>query len=186
MRLDALKHMARAIVSAAETERLVVFGSASFLATWPELGDDRGGPLDKTYDADFIPEPFDEEMGLMLDESFGKERKFHQIFGYCADIIRPIALEQFPEDWEERLVPLEGVGRVFCLEPHDAAAAKCQAGRPKDVALLGHLIGRGLLDARLVTERLQKVAMREAMIVKAHRALDEAARESGLPEGWNR
>lgn len=180
MRLDTLKHLARAIAATSEAEKIIVFGSSSLLPSFPELGDDHGGPLAKTFDADFIPTPFVEEMGQLLDATFGKERRFHNHFGYYADIIRPFAFEEFPAGWDERLVPLSGVDRVFCLEPHDMAAAKCQAGRPKDIELLAFLISTGKLDGNVIRERLRLVPMREAMIVKSHKTLDEAiARSAG-------
>lgn len=174
MRLDSLKHLARVAGSIAETGSIIVFGSSSLLPTFPELGDDFGGPLAKTFDADFVIEPWNEEIGVLLHETLGEEESFHIHFGYYADIIRPIAFEQFPKGWQDRLVPLPDVERVFCLDPHDMAAAKCQAGRPKDVELLALLIASGRLVPALVTERLFGVAMREAMIVKSHNILKEA------------
>jgi len=39
MRLDSLKHIARAVAAMLDGDRLVVFGSASLLASFPELGD---------------------------------------------------------------------------------------------------------------------------------------------------
>jgi len=179
MRLDALKHLVRAAEGLVEPERLVVFGSASLLASYPELGDDHGGPLSKTFDADFVLEPWSEESGQLLHEVLGEDESFHIRYGYYADIIRPFAFEQFPKGWEARLIPLPGVERALCLEPHDMAAAKCQAGRPKDVELLALLFSTGRLDPELVKERLYDVPMREAMIVKSHRTLDEAIRRAG-------
>lgn len=181
MRLDSLKHLARVASSLAETERLVVFGSASLLATFPDLGDDYGGPLSKTFDADFVPEPWDDEMGHLLHEVLGKNEDFHIHFGYYADIIRPVVFEQFPKGWEDRLVPVPGVERALCLDPHDMAAAKCQAGRPKDIELLALLFATGRLTQGLVRERLREVPMREAAIVTSHRVLDEAIRRAGDP-----
>lgn len=182
MRLDALIHIGRTAAALAESRRIIVFGSSSLLPTFPELGDDHGGALSKTFDADLIIEPWSEEIGVLLDNTLGEDEPFHAQFGYHADIIRPMATEQFPAGWEDRLVPLPGVPGVFCLDPHDMAAAKCQAGRPKDVELLAHLLSTGRLDASVAEARLRAVAMREAMIVKSHRVLDEAvelARHSG-------
>ncbi|WP_367874055.1 DUF6036 family nucleotidyltransferase [Luteolibacter sp. Populi] len=178
MRLDSLKHLARVVAATSEAERVIVFGSASLLPTFPDLGDDFGGPLTKTFDADFIPTPFEEEMGQLLDATFGKDHRFHVHFGYYADIVRPFAFEDFPKGWEERLVPLPDVERVFCLEPHDMAAAKCQAGRLKDIELLALLFSTGRLDPAEVKERLYLVPMREAMIVRSHNILKEAVARS--------
>jgi len=179
MRLDTLKHLAAAVAGVSEAEKVIIFGSASLLSSFPDLGDDYGGPLARTFDADMIPLPFAEEMGNLLHLTFGESRAFHHHFGYYADIVRPLIFELFPKGWEDRLIPLHGVERVFCLEPHDVAAAKCQAGRPKDVDLLALLIASGRLIPSLVTERLFGVPMREAMIVRSHQILKEAVDKAG-------
>jgi hypothetical protein len=50
MRLDSLKHLVRAVAAMLDGDRLVVFGSASLLASFPELGDLEGSSLLQTYD----------------------------------------------------------------------------------------------------------------------------------------
>ena len=54
MRLDSLIHITKAVTAMLEGDRLVVFGSASLLASFPELGDLDGSPLLATYDADIV------------------------------------------------------------------------------------------------------------------------------------
>ncbi len=132
MRLSALVHLSRAILEMSEAESIVIFGSASLLASFPALEDESGSPIEMTFDADVIPFPFEESLGEMLHEAFGDGRKFHQRFGYHADIVRPKIVENFPAGWESRVVSLPGVDRVRCLDPHDMAAAKCRVARPKD------------------------------------------------------
>ncbi|BCU78261.1 DUF6036 family nucleotidyltransferase [Luteolibacter sp. LG18] len=182
MRLDSLTHLAKTALALMETGKVIVFGSASLLPSFPELGDDHGGPLERTHDADFIVEPWAEDIGVLLDNVLGNEEPFHAHFGYYADIIRPIVTEQFPKGWEERLIPLQGVERAWCLEPHDMAAAKCQAGRPKDIELLAYLFSSDRLDPAVVKTRLMEVAMREALIVQSHRTLREALARANGPE----
>ena len=71
--------------------------------------------------------------------------------------------------------PRRGDGRkdrvepVFCLEPHDLAAAKLQAGRPKDISLLRALLETHRLNAALVRERLRLLRLDEAAMVAIHR-----------------
>ena len=173
MRLDSLIHLAKAVLAMAEVDRVVVFGSASLLAKFPELGDSEETPFSQTYDADLIPFPFEEEIGLMLDEAFGEDRVFHQRFGYHADIVRPVVAETFPAKWEERLILLPDVEGVECLEPHDMAAVKCLIGREKDRTQLRYLIAAGLLDTRVVKERLTEIRMTEKQILSSHRFLRE-------------
>jgi hypothetical protein len=67
MNLAALQHLIRSACALAEDRSFLVLGSASLLASYPELGDP-DSPLAATYDADLCPEPFDELTGTMLDE----------------------------------------------------------------------------------------------------------------------
>ena len=172
MRLDSLTHLTRAVLAMAEVDRVVIFGSASLLGRHPELGEQADSPLLATYDADLIPFPFEEEIGLMLDEAFGEDRVFHQRFGYHADIVRPKVAETFPAGWENRLSPLPGVDGAFCLDPHDMAAAKCLAGRDKDCVQLEFLIGAAILDPKLLRERLQELLLPAESITRGIRFLD--------------
>ncbi len=172
MRLDSLKHIARAVSAMLDGDRLVVFGSASLLASFPELGEQEGSPLMQTYDAGLIPYPFEESVGLMLDEAFGEDRGFHQRFGYHADIVRPQITETFPEGWEDRLVILEDVDSVYCLESHDMAAAKCLVGREKDRCQLQFLIKGGYLDPEMLKRRVSDIDLTPKMVVKVHQFLD--------------
>jgi hypothetical protein len=157
----------------AEIDRVVIFGSASLLGKHPELGEQEDSPLLATYDADLIPFPFEEEIGLMLDEAFGEDRVFHQRFGYHADIVRPKVTETFPLGWEDRLSALPGVEGAFCLDPHDMAAAKCLIGRDKDRVQLKFLIGAGIIDPGLLRNRLADLHLPEATVAAAGRFLDE-------------
>ena len=167
MRLDSLIHITKAVTAMLEGERLIVFGSASLLASFPELGEMVGSPLLTTYDADIIPYPFEEEVGMLLDEAFGEDRKFHQRYGYHADIVRPKVTETFPVEWENRLVPLAGLESVFCLDPYDMAAAKCLIGRNKDRNQLNFLIEKNYLDTDLLKRRVAEINISSALVEKA-------------------
>ncbi|MGJ8695666.1 MAG: DUF6036 family nucleotidyltransferase [Verrucomicrobiaceae bacterium] len=155
-----------------EAERLIIFGSASLLASFPKLGEESGSPIESTFDADIIPFPFEEDLGEMLHEAFGDGRKFHQRFGYHADIIRPKIAENFPQNWEDRLVPLPGVERVYCLDPHDMAATKCRVARPKDTRQMEWLIKRKLLDLKIIRDRLREIPLDVTDLVQGHALLD--------------
>jgi hypothetical protein len=173
MRLGSLKHMADVIRSMARSEKIVVMGSASLFASFPEL-DRENGPLQATYDADVILFPFEELEGQMVHDALGQGRTFHQIYGYYADILRPLAAEEFTPGWEDRLVPLSGFeGGVFCLDPYDMAVCKLRAGRPKDIALLVHLLKTGLMNRADLKARLDATPMREAVVVTTYRCFHE-------------
>jgi hypothetical protein len=56
MNLSALQHLIRAAQALAENQSLIVLGSSSLLASFPELGKNQG-PLTTTFDADLYPVP---------------------------------------------------------------------------------------------------------------------------------
>ena len=110
----------------------------------------------------------------MLHDALGADEEFHVRFGYYADILRPMAVEDFTPGWEERLVPLPGFdGSVFCLDPYDMAVCKLRAGRPKDTALLVHLLKAGLMNRADLKARLDATPLRGAMVVTAYRCFHE-------------
>jgi len=181
MRLGALKHMAEVVRAMARPGRIVVIGSSSLFASFPEIDAD-DGPLMNTNDADFVVLPFDEMTGQMIHDALSEGRNFHQRHGYYADILRPIGLEELTPGWEERLVPLPGMeDLVFCLHPKDMAVCKLRAGRPKDVALLAVLIRTGMLDAAELRVHLRETPMREAVIARSHKCLNQVREQAGLP-----
>lgn len=153
MTLSALQHLIRSAQALAEGSEILVLGSASLLASFPELGDPRS-PLAATFDADLCPTPFDELTATMLDEALGESRAYYRIHGYHADILRDSVLETLPEGWRSRLVPVPETPAASALDPHDLAAVKLLVGRPKDLALLGDLHSRSLLQAATVRERI--------------------------------
>ena len=180
MHLRALKHLAAVAAAIAQEGRVVVFGSSSILATYPEADTDYD-LIRRSQDADFVLDPYDDGTARIAHDALGVDCVFDQQQGYHADIIRPMAFENFPPGWQDRLVPLEGCAGVFCLEPHDMAVAKCFPARPKDRDLLVALIQSGRLSPSVIRERLSSMALTEAWIVKSHRFLHEVADAAGQP-----
>lgn len=172
MNLASLQHLAKAASVLADDCRLVVIGSASLLASFPDLGHDHG-PLAQTYDADFVPEPFDEMTALMLDQALGESKAFHLRHGYHADIVRPTIFETLPKGWHERLVPVPGVDQAFALNPTDLAASKVLVGRPKDLSLVKLLISESRITWQSLADRVFQIELDERLQRKVARTLDE-------------
>lgn len=103
MHLAALKHMAAMAVSIAGNSRIVVFGSASLLGSYPSADLDYE-LIRRSGDADFVLDPWEDEVALLAHESLGVDSEFDKENGYHADIIRPMAFENFPPGWDDRLV----------------------------------------------------------------------------------
>ena len=150
MTLEALQHLIRSATALAEDRQFLVLGSASLLASFPELGNDSAA-LSATYDADLCPEPFDEITGQMLEEALGEKRAYFQRHGYHADVLKDSILRTFPNGWRDRLVDVPECPTARALHPNDLAAIKLLIGRPKDLALVEQLHRE---------ERLEKEAIR--------------------------
>ena len=173
MNLVSLQHLARSVRALAEDRQLIVLGSASLLASFPELGDGTE-PLAATYDADLCPQPFDEATARMIHESLGEAGAFHLEHGYHVDVLRDTIFETLPPGWKERLVPVPECDGAFALEPHDLAAVKLLVGRDKDVALVRHLALTGRLSRALVEHRLNAISKPERLMVTSNEALARA------------
>lgn len=87
MNLAALPHLVRSVRTLAQNHKMIVLGSASLLASFPDLGDGTE-PLAATYDADLCPQPFDEATAIMIHESLGESGAFHLQYGYHVDVLR--------------------------------------------------------------------------------------------------
>jgi hypothetical protein len=173
MNLISLQHLVRAVRTLAADREVIVLGSASLLASFPELGDGTE-PLAATYDADLCPQPFDETTALMIHESLGESGAFHLRHGYHVDVLRDAIFETLPPGWRERLVPVPECEQAFALDPHDLAATKLMVGREKDIALVRHLATTGRLSRQLVEQRLDAISKPERLIVTSSAALKRA------------
>lgn len=165
MTLAALQHIIRAAQALAEDRHILILGSASLLASYPELGAPEA-PLASTLDADLCPEPFDELTGTMLNEALGENGAYYQRHGYHADILRDSIYTTLPAGWHDRLVPVPGAPTAHALDPHDLAAVKLFVARPKDLQLLQTLRTVIHLDPRLISQRLDLIAKPDRDIIR--------------------
>ena len=173
MTLDSLQHLVRAVRALADDCEVIVLGSASLLATWPDLGIP-GAPLASTFDADLCPQPFDETTARMLEEAMGEERAFHSRHGYHADILRDKIFETFPLGWQSRLVPVPDCTGANAIDPHDIAAIKLLIGRDKDIELVRYLGSKNLLSKDVVRQRLDSIQKPDRALITSQKAFDSA------------
>ncbi|MDD2709811.1 MAG: hypothetical protein PHV34_17650 [Verrucomicrobiae bacterium] len=167
MRLPSLIHLIQAVQAIARCERVVVLGSASLLARFPELGE-TGQPLELSYDADLLVEPSDEELAKVLHEAVGEGSFFEERNGYHADILRPEIVETLPAGWNGRLVPLVQVEHAQGLDAYDLAILKLQVGRAKDLDLCRHLLATHRISGGILQTRLRATSMEERLVVSTH------------------
>lgn len=173
MNLPALQHLLRSAKALAEDCEIIVLGSASLLASFPSLGND-AGPLVSTYDADLCPSPFEETTAVMLNQALGESQAFHLRYGYHADILRPTIFETLPPGWRDRVVGVPGCTFAFALEPNDLAVVKMLVAREKDIRLIAMLNRLGLLDGKLVSDRLCQMELDEKLIQRSSAAWERA------------
>ncbi len=158
MTLGSLQHLLRAASALAEDCSFLICGSASLLASFPELGEPQA-PLASTFDADIFPQPFDEITGRMLEEALGETQSYHLRHGYHADILRTSITQTLPKGWEQRLIPVPKCNFAHALDPYDLAAIKVAIGRPKDMTLVKQLLELKLLDVSLIRDRVEQLPL---------------------------
>jgi hypothetical protein len=155
-----LEHLIRAAAAVTDQYELVIVGSQSILGAYPDAPDD----LLRSMKADMYPlhRP---ELADLIDGAIGEHSPFHDSFGYYAQGVGPDTAT-LPRGWQKRLVKVQGratdlkIG--YCLDPHDLAAAKLAAGRPKDRPSVRSMLEHGLLETRLLRNRIAGLPASEA------------------------
>jgi hypothetical protein len=153
VRRDELSHIIRAAARILDDADVVVIGSQSILASYPEAT--LPSELTFSIEADLFPLGGDDDADK-IDGAIGEGSQFHETFGVYGQGVG-VQTAVLPDKWKGRLVPLadpttEAVG--WCLDPHDLCASKLIAGREKDLDFVEAAVVHRLIDARLVDERL--------------------------------
>jgi hypothetical protein len=162
MEFQALSTLVASICKRLPGRRVILFGSSSLLASFPDADPVEIGAA-VTIDADFFIEPDDYATRMSLTGEFGEDNQHHLAHGYYADFVDLRLADAFPKGWRERLVPMPGFANVVALHPMDMAVSKVNAtarsrldrrfGRResdrglKDIRTLVTLIRAGYLDA---------------------------------------
>lgn len=152
MKLHQLEHIIRAAAAITNENPILVLGSQSILARFPNPPE----PLGLSMEADVCPlnapEKADEISGAI-----GEITLFQSTHGYYAHGLPPEACP-LPEGWRDRLVVHQNENTrgytALCLHPDDLACSKLAAGREKDVDFVATMLAH-----RLVTSaRLEELA----------------------------
>jgi len=152
MKRRDLEHIIRAASDIADDDTIVIIGSQSILAQFP----DAPSALLVSDEADVYPLHFPERSDL-VDGCIGEGSPFHDTYGYYAQGVGPETAE-LPDGWRERAVPIRNANTRgatgLCLEVHDLLVAKAIAGREKDVRYLRDAAAHALADCATVLQRL--------------------------------
>jgi len=130
MTRSELEHLIRASGAIADDVELIIIGSQSILAQFPQAP----ATLRVSMEADLYPRN-KPELADLVDGSIGEGSYFHQQYGYYAQGVGPNTAV-LPARREDRLARIDnentnGIAGL-CLEVHDLAISKYFAGRPKD------------------------------------------------------
>ncbi len=188
MEFPALRHLIGSVCDTARGHRIILFGSSSLLASYPDADPVVLG-VAITIDADFFIDPDDASVRHQLEESMGENNDYHQTHGYYGDFVDLRLADAFPEGWRDRLVPMPGFENVFALSPMDMAISKVNATARsrldkrfarreadrgyKDINTLVALIKAGLLDYKKLELGVRQLDLEPALIVECGRALEE-------------
>jgi hypothetical protein len=148
-----LEHIIRAAGSIADDNEIIVLGSASIFAQFPDLPD----RFLLSVEADVFPKN-KPSMTDIIDGSIGELSPFHEAFGYYAHGISKETASNLPAGWEMRLVPIlsHNTGGVtgWCLDIHDLIAGKYVSARDKDLEFARMAIRQGLVKEKILRERI--------------------------------
>jgi hypothetical protein len=147
-----LEHLIRACAATADVREVVVIGSQSILASFP----DPPAELTVSMEADVYPKDAPDR-SIVIDGAIGELSLFHETFGYYAHGVddRTAIL---PDGWQGRLVGLHNDNTMgatgWCLDPHDLAVSKLAAGREKDRRFVAVMLRDRLIDSATLRSRL--------------------------------
>lgn len=176
MTRSELEHVIRAAGAIADDREIVVIGSQSVLAQYPDAPE----ILRASMEADVYPRNRPERADL-IDGAIGEGSNFHEQFGYYAQGVGETTAT-LPKKWRERLVrvknPNTGGIEGLCLEVHDLAISKYVAGRAKDLAFTAALAKHGMTSRATLMERARQTTLAPAL-----RKLVEGRIGRGFPSG---
>lgn len=160
MTRSELEHLIRASGAIADDNELIIIGSQSILAQFPQAP----AILRVSMETDLYPRN-KPELADLVDGSIGEGSFFHEQFGYYAQGVGP-KTAVLPAGWEDRLARIDnentnGVAGL-CLDIHDLAISKYVASRPKDREFTRELARQTMTRHQTLKQRLNKTDLSSA------------------------
>ncbi|TET71701.1 MAG: hypothetical protein E3J56_06355 [Candidatus Aminicenantes bacterium] len=154
MKRSQLEHIIRAAGSIADDNELIVLGSASIFAQFPNIPEE----FLLSIKADVFPKN-KPHMSDIIDGCIGELSPFHESFGYYAHGISPETANNLPDGWDKRLIQIrnENTGGMtgLCLEIHDLIAGKYVSSREKDLQFARLIINHQMVNKTTMLERVE-------------------------------
>ncbi|MBS0580618.1 MAG: hypothetical protein JSR36_15280 [Proteobacteria bacterium] len=134
---------------------IYIVGSAAILATMPDPPE---GELTATRDVDVIPPRDEEKLADQISFVLGEASDFEVEHGYYAQGVTSNTPAYAPMDWKSRTIEVRVGGTVgHCMDPNDLVLSKLGAGRPKDLAFAQTAAHLGLIQRKVLLDRLEYV-----------------------------
>jgi hypothetical protein len=151
-----LEHIIRASGSVLHENQVIIVGSQSILASFPE--EMLPTEAARSLEADVLP--FNDPEGKkadLIEGALGEFSPFDEEFGIHADGVSD-ETSVLPEGWRNRLIPYlnsntNGVTGL-CLERHDLCVAKLAANRDKDREFVAALLRAGIVEPEVIFSRM--------------------------------
>ena len=110
MKRFQLEHIIRAGGSIADDEEIIVLGSSSILAQFPNISEE----VLLSIEADVFPKN-KPDMADLIDGCIGELSPFHQAFGYYAHGVGKETAGNLPRGWDRRLFPIRNIPPFTCF-----------------------------------------------------------------------
>jgi len=162
MTRDQLEHAIRVACDVSEDTELWIFGSQAILGEFPDAPESLRASIEVDVQPKNRPERNDD-----VDGSLGELSIFHQIHGFYVHGISNESAK-LPKGWQQRTVsvsdPISTQGKTgLCIEAHDLAASKLAAHREKDKEFVRLLLIEKMIDAKVLSERLDALDVIEQL-----------------------
>ena len=170
MTRSELEHLIRASGAIADDVELIIIGSQSILAQFPQAP----ATLRVSMETDLYPKN-KPELAELVDGSIGEGSHFHAQFGYYAQGVGP-ETAVLPEGWENRLARIDnentnGIAGL-CLDVHDLAISKYVASRPKDREFTEELARQKMTKRQTLKKRLKATDLPSAKRTRISSVID--------------
>lgn len=170
MNRSQLEHIIRAAGSIADDHEIIVLGSSSIFAQFPDTPEE----FLQSIEADVFPKnkPY---MSDTIDGCIGELSPFHESFGYYAHGVSWETANNLPDGWDKRLIPIknENTGGMtgLCLEIHDLIAGKYVSSREKDLQFARVVIQHDMVSEATLLERVEDLQVDAALKEKIRQRL---------------
>jgi len=161
MKRSELEHLIRAAGAIANETEILVIGSQSILAQFPQAP----STLLVSAEADLFPLNHP-ELSDLIDGSIGEGSPFHELYGYYAQGVDERAAT-LPGGWRERLIEINSPNMFgvtgLCLEVHDLAISKYVAGREQDKEFTRELAKHRMVQLNTLSTRERETDLPRAL-----------------------